>query len=106
MNVGITCARRKVLRVGDLSRLGCHSFFVGLLAYVKGVGEGAVRRVRWASRRETVMAIARECLGLFTRYGDWRSTRYELAMEGWVEDYAKLGKASGKLTDRLIESSG
>jgi hypothetical protein len=57
MNVGMTCARRKVLRVSDLSRLGCHSFFVGLLACVKGVVEGAVRRVRWANRRETVMAI-------------------------------------------------
>jgi Fic family protein len=37
-----------------------------------------------------------ERLGLLTRYGDGRSTRYYPAMEGWAEDDAKLGKASGK----------
>ena len=38
-----------------------------------------------------------ERLGLLTRYGDGRSTRYYPAIEGWAEDDAKLGKASGKL---------
>jgi superfamily I DNA and/or RNA helicase len=38
MNVGMTRARRKLLLVGDSSTLGRHSFFVELLAYVKGVG--------------------------------------------------------------------
>jgi Fic family protein len=37
-----------------------------------------------------------ERLGLLTRYGDGRSTRYYPAIEGWAEDDAKLGKASGK----------
>ncbi|WP_291917173.1 Fic family protein [Limnohabitans sp.] len=36
-----------------------------------------------------------ERLGLLTRYGDGRSTRYYPAIEGWAEDDAKLGKASG-----------
>jgi Fic family protein len=40
--------------------------------------------------------IELERLGLLTRYGDGRSTRYYPAMEGWAEDGAKLGKASGK----------
>jgi Fic family protein len=38
--------------------------------------------------------IELERLGLLTRYGDGRSTRYYPAMEGWAEDNAKLGKAS------------
>ncbi len=38
MNVGMTRARRKLLLVGDSSTLCRHSFFVELLAYVKGVG--------------------------------------------------------------------
>jgi Fic family protein len=37
-----------------------------------------------------------ERLGLLTRYGDGRSTRYYPAMEGWAEDDTKSGKASGK----------
>ena len=37
-----------------------------------------------------------ERLGLLTRYGDGRSTRYYPAIEGWAEDDAKLGKASVK----------
>ncbi|OYU30744.1 MAG: cell filamentation protein Fic [Comamonadaceae bacterium PBBC2] len=37
-----------------------------------------------------------ERLGLLTRYGDGRSTRYYPAIEGWAEDDAKLGRASGK----------
>jgi Fic family protein len=40
--------------------------------------------------------IELERLGLLTRYGDGRSTRYYPAIEGWAEDDAKLGKASGK----------
>ena len=36
-----------------------------------------------------------ERLGLLTRYGDGRSTRYYPAIEGWAEDDAKLGKSSG-----------
>ncbi len=40
--------------------------------------------------------IELERLGLLTRYGDGRSTRYYPAIEGWAEDEAKLGKASGK----------
>lgn len=35
-----------------------------------------------------------ERLGLLTRYGDGRSTRYYPAIEGWAEDDAKLGKSS------------
>jgi len=38
MNVGMTRARRKLLLVGDSSTLCSHTFFVDLLAYVKGVG--------------------------------------------------------------------
>ena len=38
-----------------------------------------------------------ERLGLLTRYGDGRSTRYYPAIEGWAEDDAKLGKASANL---------
>ena len=38
--------------------------------------------------------IELERLGLLTRYGDGRSTRYYPAIEGWAEDDAKLGKAS------------
>jgi Fic family protein len=37
-----------------------------------------------------------ERLGLLTRYGDGRSTRYYPAIEGWAEDDSKLGRASGK----------
>jgi len=37
-----------------------------------------------------------ERLGLLTRYGDGRSTRYYPAIEGWAEDDAKLAKASGQ----------
>jgi Fic family protein len=37
-----------------------------------------------------------ERLGLLTRYGEGRSTRYYPAIEGWAEDDAKLGKASWK----------
>ena len=37
-----------------------------------------------------------ERLGLLTRYGDGRSTRYYPAIEGWAEDGAKLAKASGQ----------
>ncbi len=40
--------------------------------------------------------IELERLGLLTRYGDGRSTRYYPSIEGWAEDDAKLGKASGK----------
>ena len=40
--------------------------------------------------------IELERLGLLTRYGDGRSTRYYPAIDGWAEDEAKLGKASGK----------
>jgi len=40
--------------------------------------------------------IELERLGLLTRYGDGRSTRYYPAIEGWAEDGAKLPKASGK----------
>lgn len=40
--------------------------------------------------------IELERLGLLTRYGDGRSTRYYPAIEGWAEDDAKLGKARGK----------
>lgn len=38
--------------------------------------------------------IELERLGLLTRYGDGRSTRYYPAIEGWAEDDAKLGKSS------------
>ncbi len=38
--------------------------------------------------------IELERLGLLTRYGDGRSTRYYPAIEGWAEDDAKLAKAS------------
>jgi hypothetical protein len=38
MNVGMTRARRKLLLVGDSSKLCRHPIFVALLAYVKGVG--------------------------------------------------------------------
>ena len=37
-----------------------------------------------------------ERLGLLTRYGDGRSTRYYPAIEGWAEDDAKLANASGQ----------
>ena len=40
--------------------------------------------------------IELERLGLLTRYGDGRSTRYYPAIDGWAEGDAKLGKASGK----------
>ena len=40
--------------------------------------------------------IELERLGLLTRVGDGRSTRYYPAIEGWAEDDAQLGKASGK----------
>lgn len=40
--------------------------------------------------------IELERLGLLTRYGDGRSTRYYPAIEGWAEDGAKLPKAIGK----------
>jgi Fic family protein len=40
--------------------------------------------------------IELEQLGLLTRYGDGRSTRYYPAIEGWAEDDAKLGRASEK----------
>jgi Fic family protein len=40
--------------------------------------------------------IELERLGLLIRYGDGRSTRYYPAIDGWAEDHAKLGKASGK----------
>ncbi len=40
--------------------------------------------------------IELERLGLLTRVGDGRSTRYYPAMEGWAEDGAKLGKITGK----------
>jgi Fic family protein len=40
--------------------------------------------------------IELERLGLLTRRGDGRSTRYYPAIDGWAEDDAKLGKASGK----------
>jgi Fic family protein len=40
--------------------------------------------------------IELERLGLLTRYGDGRSTRYYPAIDGWAEDDAKLGRASGK----------
>lgn len=40
-----------------------------------------------------------ERLGLLTRYGDGRSTRYYPAMEGWARDNAKLGKASVRADD-------
>jgi Fic family protein len=43
-----------------------------------------------------------ERLGLLTRYGDGRSTRYYPAMEGWAEDDAKLGKAS-MAADRPVD---
>ena len=46
MNVGMICARRKLLMVGDLSTLCSHPFFVELLAYVKGV-EVIAQRMRW-----------------------------------------------------------
>jgi superfamily I DNA and/or RNA helicase len=38
MNVAMTRARRKLLIVGDSSTLGCHPFFVDLLAYVRRLG--------------------------------------------------------------------
>jgi len=38
MNVFRTCARRRLLLMGDSSTLCRHPFFVELLAYVKGVG--------------------------------------------------------------------
>ena len=38
INVGMSRARRMLLLVGDSSTLCSHSFFVELLAYVKGVG--------------------------------------------------------------------
>jgi superfamily I DNA and/or RNA helicase len=38
MNVGMTRARRKLLLVGDASRLCSHPFFEELLGYVKMVG--------------------------------------------------------------------
>lgn len=41
--------------------------------------------------------IELERLGLLTRVGDGRSTRYYPAMEGWAEDGGKSGKASGEL---------
>jgi Fic family protein len=37
-----------------------------------------------------------ERLGLLTRYGDGRSTRYYPAIEGWAEDDGKVAKAIGK----------
>lgn len=40
--------------------------------------------------------IELERLGLLTRVGDGRSTRYYLAIEGWAEDDGKLGKANGE----------
>ncbi len=40
--------------------------------------------------------IELERLGLLTRLGDGRSTRYYPAIDGWAEDDAKLGKASKK----------
>lgn len=40
--------------------------------------------------------IELERLGLLTRYGDGRSTRYYPAIEGWAEDEAKWGQASKK----------
>lgn len=46
--------------------------------------------------------IELERLGLLTRYGDGRSTRYYPAIEGWAEDDAKSGRASGK-ADRLAD---
>ena len=38
LNVGMTCARRKLLLVGDSPTLCWHPFFGELLAYVKWVG--------------------------------------------------------------------
>ena len=38
MNVGMTCARRKLLLAGDSSTLCRHPFFGELLAYVSGGG--------------------------------------------------------------------
>ena len=38
MNVGMTCARRKLLLVGDSSTLCRHPFFEELLAYLRRVG--------------------------------------------------------------------
>ena len=40
--------------------------------------------------------IELERLGLLTRVGDGRSTRYYPAMEGWAEDDGKLRKGSGQ----------
>jgi Fic family protein len=40
--------------------------------------------------------IELERLGLLTRVGDGRSTRYYPAMEGWAEEDGKMGKGSGQ----------
>jgi Fic family protein len=40
--------------------------------------------------------IELERLGLLTRYGAGRSTRYYPAIEGWAEDEADLAQRSGK----------
>ena len=40
--------------------------------------------------------IELERLGLLTRVGDGRSTRYYPAIEGWAEDDAKVGKSGGQ----------
>jgi Fic family protein len=44
--------------------------------------------------------IELERLGLLTRYGAGRSTRYYPAIEGWAEDHAKQAEASAK-ADRV-----
>ena len=46
MNVGMTRARRKLLLVGDLSKLCNHPFF-GFVGYCVGGGRDIAQRVRW-----------------------------------------------------------
>lgn len=46
--------------------------------------------------------IELERLGLLTRVGDGRSTRYYPAIEGWAEEDAKLAKSSGT-SDRPVD---